>query len=191
MRMWTSNQQKEQISQFFHSFIRLRYEFSREKDSADKLTQIMPVLNALGEIPAGLTFRSNGFYDKTGNYYSGFYGLLCWQTSQGSKDETCDFQMALEVTLVKTDSSLIPSSEDLCVNIISVAKENSRDVSGIITFNGNSKDDDDPNHWRGYEQKGVFTPATLKVATPMQMLNVCKECNKHSYCKIKIDFNKS
>ena len=184
MRIWNSNQQKEQMTQILHSLIRLRYELGREKNRAPT-TPIMPVLKAIDEIPAGLTFGGNNeLMDKNGNRYYASYGQGCWQTKQDSEEETCKFQYFLRISLVKTDSSLVPSSEDACANFINIAKENVKDVNAIITFWGNPKDDDNPNHWRGYEQKNAFTQTTLKTASPLQISNVCKECKNHSYCKV-------
>ena len=185
MRIWNSNQQKEQMTQILHSLIRLRYELGREKNSAST-TPIMPVLKAIDEIPAGLTFWANSLMDKNDNRYYASYGQNCWQTKQDSEEKTCQFQYYLQIFLVKTDSSLVPSSEDACANFINIAKENVKDVGAIITFWGNPKDDDNPNHWRGYEQKTAFTQTTLKTASPLQISNVCKECKNHSSCMVTL-----
>ncbi len=61
MMMWRSNQQREQIAQILHSLLRLRYELSREKQSDTTKYNLMSILNALGEVPAGLTYRGNVF----------------------------------------------------------------------------------------------------------------------------------
>ena len=185
MRIWNSNQQKEQMTQILHSLIRLRYELGREKNSAST-TLIMPVLKAIDEIPAGLTFGGNELMDKNGNRYYASYGQSCWQIKQDSEEKACNFKYFLRISLVKTDSSLVPSSEDACANFINIAKENVKDVNVIITFWGNPKDDDNPNHWRGYEQKDAFTQTTLKTASPLQISNVCKECKNHSYCRVTL-----
>ena len=191
MRIWNSNQQKEQMTQILHSLIRLRYELGREKNNAST-TLIMPVLKAIDEIPAGLTFWGNNeLMDKNGNRYYASYGQSCWRTKQDSEEKTCQFQYFLQISLVKTDSSLVPSSEDACANFINIAKENVKDVNGIITFWGNPKDDDNPNHWRGYEQKTAFTQTTLKTASPLQISNVCKECKNHSSCWVTLYLKKS
>ena len=186
MRIWNSNQQKEQMTQILHSLIRLRYELGREKNRAPT-TPIMPVLKAIDEIPAGLTFGGNNeLMDKNDNRYYASYGQNCWQKKQDSEEKTCAFQYFLQIFLVKTDSSLVPSSEDACANFINIAKENVKDVNVIITFWGNPKDDDNPNHWRGYEQKNAFTQTTLKTASPLQISNVCKECKNHSSCTVTL-----
>ncbi len=186
MRIWNSNQQKEQMTQILHSLIRLRYELGREKNSAST-TLIMPVLKAIDEIPAGLTFGGNNeLMDKNGNRYYASYGQNCWQKKQDSEEKTCAFQYFLRISLVKTDSSLVSSSEDACANFINIAKENVKDVVSIATFWGNPKDDDNPNHWRGYEQKTAFTQTTLKTVSPLQISNVCKECKNHSFCMVTL-----
>ena len=186
MRIWNSNQQKEQMTQILHSLIRLRYELGREKNRAPT-TPIMPVLKAIDEIPAGLTFGANNeLMDKNDNRYYASYGQNCWRTKQDSEEKTCAFQYFLRISLVKTDSSLVPSSEDACANFINIAKENVKDVVSIATFWGNPKDDDNPNHWRGYEQKTAFTQTTLKTASPLQISNVCKECKNHSSCAVTL-----
>ena len=186
MRIWNSNQQKEQMTQILHSLIRLRYELGREKNRAPT-TPIMPVLKAIDEIPAGLTFGANNeLMDKNDNRYYASYGQNCWRTKQDSEEKTCAFQYFLRISLVKTDSSLVPSSEDACANFINIAKENVKDVVSIATFWGNPKDDDNPNHWRGYEQKTAFTQTTLKTVSPLQISNVCKECKNHSSCMVTL-----
>lgn len=185
MRMWNSYLQKTQISQILHSFIRLRYELGNEKNTSNQYNPI-DILNALGEIPAGLTYKSGLLYDKSGNYYNGFYGLNCYKKAQNSDDKICSFQMNFAANLAKTDSSLIPASEDLCENIVYAAKEIAQDIYNITTFWGNAKDDNDPNHWRGYEQKTPFNYNTIKTATPLQIKEMCKQCKNHSSCSVSI-----
>lgn len=146
MMMWRSNQQREQIAQILHSFIRLRTELSREHKTDNTQYRLMSILNALGEVPAGLTYRENYLFDKLGNRYSGTYGRNCWTISKDSQELKCAFQLNFDVTLVKTTSALTPSSEGFCENMIYLAKENAQDLNSVITFWGNKEDDDDPNH---------------------------------------------
>ena len=55
----------------------------------------------------------------------------------------------METCWIKTDSALVPTSEDLYANIVYVTKENSQDIAEITTFFGN-KDKNDATSWRGY-----------------------------------------
>ena len=182
MRMWNSNIQRSQITQILHSLIHLRYEL---KDNQANSNSITPILNALGEIPAGMKYANGILSDKTGNHYSGNFGKNCWQESQDSDKKVCQSQMYLYVRLTKTESSLVPSSADLCENLVYVAKENSQDVISVTTFLGNSQDDDNPG-WRGYHQNAVFNQKTIKTATPLQIKNMCRTCTNHGYCAVAI-----
>ena len=186
MRMWNSYQQKEQITQLLHSFIRLRYELSNEKNASESQYNPIDILNALGEVPAGLLYTSGRFYDKSGNYYGGFYGSNCWKNAQDSNKETCSFQMNFNATLIKTNSALVPASEDLCENMVYAAKEIAQDVNNITTYWNNTKDDSDPTHWRGYTQGTPFNYNTLKTSTPLQIKEMCKQCKNHSSCTVSI-----
>ena len=156
MMMWRSDQQKEQIAQILHSFIRLRTELSREHKTDNTNYKLMSILNALGEVPAGLTYRENYLFDKLGNRYWGYYGRNCWQKSKDSQELECAFELIFNIHLIKTASSLTPSSEGFCENMIYLAKENAQDLNRVVTFWGNKEGDDDPNHWRGYTQKKCF-----------------------------------
>lgn len=186
MMMWRSNQQREQIAQILHSFIRLRTELSREHKTDNTQYRLMSILNALGEVPAGLTYRENYLFDKLGNRYSGTYGRNCWTISKDSQELQCAFQLNFDVTLVKTTSALTPSSEGFCENMIYLAKENAQDLNSVITFWGNKEDDDDPNHWRGYTQKDAFYGTNIKNATPVQIKKVCQECKENSSCTVSL-----
>ena len=186
MRMWNSYLQKEQISQLLHSFIRLRYELGNDKTASKKQYNTADILNALGEVPDGLTYKSGGFYDKSGNFYGGYYGTNCWKNAQDSDEETCAFQMKFYADLIKADSSLIPTSEDLCENMVYAAKEIAQDIDNITTYWYNTKDDNDPTHWRGYTQGTPFNYKTIKTATPLQIKEMCKQCKNHSACTVSI-----
>ena len=190
MRMWNSNMQKEQITQLLHSLVRLRYELPHEK-TTDTQYNTIDILNALNEIPAGLTYINGSLKDKNGNSYNGFYGQNCWPKSQDDKSLVCAFQMNFSADLIKTDSSLVPASEDLCENMIYAAKEIAQDINNITTFLGNTKDDNDPNHWRGYTQKQPFDYNTIKTVTPLQIKEMCKQCQEHSYCSVSIHLKPS
>ena len=186
MRMWNSYLQKEQISQLLHSFIRLRYELGNDKTASKKRYNTADILNALGEVPDGLTYKSGGFYDKSGNFYGGVYGTGCWKNAQDSDEETCAFQMNFYADLIKADSSLIPTSEDLCENMVYAAKEIAQDIDNITTYWYNTKDDNDPTHWRGYTQWTPFNYETIKTATPLQIKEMCRQCKNHSACTVSI-----
>ena len=180
MRMWKSNQQKEQIAQIFATAIRLRYDLSHDKEyNTDKggSNPIASVFAAIDEVPAGLTYENERMYDKDGNYYAVEYGLRCWW--ENGKGKVCSFQFIIGVNLIKTQSSLIPSSEDLCVNVIEVAKENADDVESVTTFFGKEEGS-------GYYQNNIFLRDDLKQATPSQMLEKCKTCKNHSYCSVSV-----
>ena len=133
MRMWNSNMQKEQITQLLHSLVRLRYELPHEK-TTDTQYNTIDILNALNEIPTGLTYINGSLKDKNGNSYNGFYGQNCWPKSQDDKSLVYAFQMNFSANLIKTDSSLVPASEDLCENMIYAAKEIAQDINNITTF---------------------------------------------------------
>ena len=180
MRMWKSNQQKEQLSQIFATAIRLRYDLSHDKSyNIDKggNNPIASVFAAIDEVPAGLTYENERMYDKDGNYYSIEYGLRCWW--ENGKGKVCSFQFIIGVNLIKIQSSLTPSSEDLCVNTIEIAKENANDVEGITTFLGKEQGS-------GYYQNNIFLRDYFKQATPSQMLEKCRTCKNHSYCSVSV-----
>ena len=113
------------------------------------------------------------------------YGKSCWQTNKDSAGQTCGFLMTIGVRFVKTDSALIPTSEDLCANIVNVAKENSQDFRNIQTFLGNKDKNDDENR-RGYAQKVEFNQSTIKTATPVQIMQMCRKCQDHPYCSVQV-----
>ncbi len=184
MRMWNSNLQKEQLTQLLQSLVRLRYDLSHDRQYNERQVNVSAILYALGEVPTGMRYNGN-LWDKTGNGYIIQYGHGCWQTKKDSDEQTCSFSLGFTVTLVKTDSSLAPSSEDLCVNIVNVAKENADDVRGITTFLGN-KDKNDEENWRGYIQTFEFSQSTLRTATPMQILQMCRKCKDQPYCRVNV-----
>ncbi|MCI5635115.1 MAG: hypothetical protein MR350_06685 [Alphaproteobacteria bacterium] len=185
MRMWNSNQQKEQLTQLFQSLIRLRYDLSHDRQYNNQSANVTAILYALDEIPAGMTYKNGRLIDTTGNGYVLDYGKSCWQTNKDSAGQTCEFLMTIGVRFVKTDSALIPTSEDLCANIVNVAKENSQDFRSIQTFLGN-KDKNDDENWRGYAQKVEFNQSTIKTATPLQIMQMCRKCQDYPYCSVQV-----
>lgn len=187
MRMWNSNLQKEQLTQLFQSLIRLRYDLSHDRQYDERSGNVAEILYALDEVPAGMKYNGD-IVDKTGNRYSIEYGKRCWKSSKDNDEKTCEFLMAFAVKFVKTDSALAPTSEDLCVNIVNVAKENSKDLRSIQTFLGN-KDKNDDENWRGYAQQVEFNYSTIKNATPMQILQMCRKCQDHPYCSVQVQLN--
>ena len=187
MRMWNSNLQKEQLTQLFQSLIRLRYDLSHDRQYAEKSGNVAEILYALNEVPTGMRYNVN-LLDKTGNWYSIGYGKSCWQTRKDSDEKTCEFLMAFNVRFVKTDSALAPTSEDLCVNVVNVAKENAKDIRSIQTFLS-TKDKNDDENWRGYAQTTEFNQSNLKTATPMQILQMCRKCQDHPSCSIQVQLN--
>lgn len=187
MRMRNSNLQKEQLTQLFQSLIRLRYDLSHDRQYTEQKANVAEILYALNEVPAGMTYNGN-LVDKTGNVYSIAYGKHCWQKKKDSDEQTCSFMMAFSVGFVKTDSALAPTSEDLCVNIVNVAKENSNDVRSIQTFLWN-KDKNDDENWRGYAQETAFNQSTLNTATPVQILQMCRKCQDNPECSVQVQLN--
>ena len=91
----------------------------------------------------------------------------------------------METCWIKTDSALVPTSEDLCANIVNVTKENSQDIAEITTFFGN-KDKNDATNWRGYVQKLEFDQSNLKDATPLQISQMCQKCKDQPYCSVSV-----
>ena len=187
MMMWRSNQQREQITQLLHSFFRLRDELLSREHKADRsVYPLLSILNDLGEIPAGLTYRAdlNMLFDKLENVYWGFYGRYCWQISKDNQKMECTSHLQFDVALVKTTSFLTASSEGFCENMIYLAKENAQDLNSIMTNFG----DDDHKHMLDHTRKTAFTGTTIKTATPLQIKKVCQECEENSFCLISLRF---
>ena len=183
MKEWKSTQQKEQLSSLFHTIIGLRYHLQQQSDTyaaaGDNITRL---IEALGETPAGLTYKDNGFFDRDGNNYYLSFGRTCWQKSETDTTKVCDFQYVLTTSLVKTETALAPSAFDLCVNLINISKENANDVSDILTFQGNK------DQWRGYDQNTIFDTKTLQTATPQQIRDKCRTCQKQNFCRVAVYF---
>ena len=65
MRMWNSNQQKEQLTQLLHSLIRLRYDLGHDRKYAEQQANVAAILYALDGIPVEMRYNGN-LLDKNG-----------------------------------------------------------------------------------------------------------------------------
>ena len=122
MREYRSNQQKQQLSQIFGNAISLRSSIGTFPETLENITY---VLDALNEVPDGLTYTDSVLKDNYGNTIILKHGL------------SSSYYYLLNIVFSKNNTLFSPSGEDFCKNTLQIIKAFRNDVNHICIWNGN------------------------------------------------------
>ena len=182
MREYRSNQQKQQLSQIFANTISLRSSIGSYPETMENITY---VLDALNEIPDGLTYKNSRLIDNYGNLIMLRHGLSKWTNKDGSQSHQYYYMLSLDFS--QTNTLLSPSGEDLCKNALQTIKAFRADISAVCFHISDS------TTWNGgasYCTSGQ--KLTDDVSSPVKVQQTCQFCNKtEKGCYFNIVFDMS
>ena len=182
MREYRSNQQKQQLSQIFANTISLRSSIGSYPETMENITY---VLDALNEIPDGLTYKNSRLIDNYGNLIMLKHGLSKWTNKDGSQSHQYYYMLSLDFS--QTNTLLSPSGEDLCKNALQTIKAFRADISAVCFHISDS------TTWNGgasYCTSGQ--QLTDDVSSPVKVQQTCQFCNKtEKGCLFNIVFDMS
>ena len=182
MREYRSNQQKQQLSQIFANTISLRSSIGSYPETMENITY---VLDALNEIPDGLTYKNSRLIDNYGNLITLRHGLSKWTNKDGSQSHQYYYMLSLNFS--QTNTLLSPSGEDFCKNALQTIKAFRADISAVCFHISDS------TTWNGgasYCTSGQ--QLTDDVSSPVKVQQTCQFCNKtEKGCLFNIVFDKS
>ena len=182
MREYRSNQQKQQLSQIFANTISLRSSIGSYPETMENITY---VLDALNEIPDGLTYKNSRLIDNYGNLIMLKHGLSKWTNKDGSQSHQYYYMLSLDFS--QTNTLLSPSGEDLCKNALQTIKAFRADISAVCFHISDS------TTWNG---DASYCPSgqrlTDDVSSPVKVQQTCQFCNKtEKGCHFNIVFDMS
>ena len=182
MREYRSNQQKQQLSQIFANTISLRSSIGSYPETMENITY---VLDALNEIPDGLTYKNSRLIDNYGNLIMLRHGLSKWTNKDGSQSHQYYYMLSLDFS--QTNTLLSPSGEDFCKNALQTIKAFRADISAVCFHISDS------TTWNGgasYCTSGQ--QLTDDVSSPVKVQQTCQFCNKtEKGCLFNIVFDMS
>ena len=182
MREYRSNQQKQQLSQIFANTISLRSSIGSYPETMENITY---VLDALNEIPDGLTYKNSRLIDNYGNLIELKHGLSKWTNEDGSQSH--QYYYLLSLNFSQTNTLLSPSGEDFCKNALQTIKAFRADISAVCFHISDS------TTWNGgasYCTSGQ--QLTDDVSSPVKVQQTCQFCNKpEKGCLFNIVFDMS
>ena len=182
MREYRSNQQKQQLSQIFANTISLRSSIGSYPETMENITY---VLDALNEIPDGLTYKNSRLIDNYGNLITLRHGLSKWTNKDGSQSH--QYYYMLSINFSQTNTLLSPSGEDFCKNALQTIKAFRADISAVCFHISDS------TTWNGgasYCTSGQ--QLTDDVSSPVKVQQTCQFCNKtEKGCYFNIVFDMS
>ena len=182
MREYRSNQQKQQLSQIFANTISLRSSIGSYPETMENITY---VLDALNEIPDGLTYKNSRLIDNYGNLIMLRHGLSKWTNKDGSQSHQYYYMLSLDFS--QTNALLSPSGEDFCKNALQTIKAFRADISAVCFHISDS------TTWNG---GASYCPSgqrlTDDVSSPVKVQQTCQFCNKtEKGCYFNIVFDMS
>ncbi len=182
MREYRSNQQKQQLSQIFANTISLRSSIGSYPETMENITY---VLDALNEIPDGLTYKNSRLIDNYGNLIMLKHGLSKWTNKDGSQSHQYYYMLSLDFS--QTNTLLSPSGEDFCKNALQTIKAFRADISAVCFHISDS------TTWNG---GASYCPSgqqlTDDVSSLVKVQQTCQFCNKtEKGCLFNIVFDMS
>ena len=177
MRAWRSNQQRNMITELIASAIKIKPNLNPKSTSFDNIT---PVLNAMGDIPEGMTYQNNYIYDKDGNYSDITYGLMT-----NSYTNAQYFMYVIRFYFRGNGNYLTPSVKDFCYNVVSAAKSLANEVLRIELVQSNSQSES------GGSSTRIFSKKDLQTATPIDIQKKCDivliDSNRKAHFNIQLN----
>ena len=169
MQMWKSDIQKQQLTSLFNTMVDLIPKLNRVSQFKHSHIGVANVLEAMGEIPEGMTVNGYYLYDKNLNRYYVSYGLKSGNDYNGNRWES--YECNIQVRLNSAPTLLDPNSADLCINTVMVAKNNVENMQKLGIVHHTTENS------LGYIVKPFFTTDELRKATPATIDAKCKSLN--------------
>lgn len=161
------------------SVIKFREELGKNIVKGENPGGILPLLEAVGDIPDKLSYSqiqpiSDGvWYSYSfGILYNVLYNVATWKCG----NSVCSSKEAnMNIILTKSSGKLTSSSYNLCLNVLDFAKHNTDNIWGtsILNYQGNSLRSN-----LDYKQ---ITNASIDKFSSM-----CQSCNNDNFCLITL-----
>ena len=166
MAMWRSNIQRNMISELIASTIKMKPNL----DAFDqKYNNLNSVIYAMGDMPEGLEYKNNLFYDKNGVDMYVMQGHSTWKDQDGNVTGGAQ-RLIIFFRYTQGDGISSLSAVDLCRNIIEAAKPIAKEVLMINFWEAV----DTSINWNGHKDKTLYTGQTLKNAEISDIMKKCK-----------------
>ncbi len=127
--MWRSNIQRNMISELIAAAIKMKPNLNAFDQKYNILNS---VIYAMGDMPEGLEYKNNWFYDKNGVDMYVMQGKSTWTDQNGNVTGSAQ-RLIIFFRYHQGDGKSSLSSVDLCRNIIEAAKPIADEVL-MITF---------------------------------------------------------
>ena len=156
MKEWKSNIQRSMITELLHAMIEIKPKLGQNLTEFQNITN---VVDSLGYMPEGVTYKNNSIYDKTGNQ------IEIHKYNGTQKDYVMEIYFKTE-----ENSHLSLNSEELCHNIVLASQSVAKEIMQI-------------NFWQNNESEKfapiLFTHNNLAQATLADIQNRCKILSKY------------
>ena len=157
MKEWKSNIQRSMITELLHAMIEIKPKLGKNLAEYQNITN---VVDALGYMPEGVTYKNNSIYDKDGNQ------IEIHKYNGTQKDYVMEIYFQTEENLL-----LSLNTEELCYNIVLAAQSVSENIIQINFWQDSGSENFSPI---------LFTHNNLAQATLANIQKKCKIVSKYN-----------
>ena len=166
MAMWRSNIQRNMISELIASTIKMKPNLNAFDQKYNILNS---VIYAMGDMPEGLEYKNNLFYDKNGVDMYVMQGKSTWRDQNGNVTGSAQ-RLIIFFRYHQGDGKSSLSAVELCRNIIEAAKPVANEVLMIAFWEAVDTSID----WTGSKSSILYTGQTLKNTNISDIMQKCR-----------------
>ena len=166
MLMWRSNIQRQMLTEVITAAIKMK---SHLDAKTKKWEDITPTLEAMGDIPEGVTYKDGYLYDKSGIRFRMYYGFQPWTNADGTKDGETRCSVWFEYN--QNGAKFVPEVQEFCRNLALACQQDANDVISINYWFSTS------SHSKGTK---LYTGKTLQTTTISEITTKCNQTFEES-----------
>ena len=166
MLMWRSNIQRQMLTEVITAAIKMKSQLDAK---TKKWEDITPTLEAMGDIPEGVTYKDGYLYDKSGIRFRMYYGFQPWTNSDGTKDGETRCSVWFEY--IQNGAKFVPEVQEFCRNLALACQQDANDVISINYWFSTS------SHSKGTK---LYTGKTLQTTTISEITTKCNQTFEES-----------
>lgn len=166
MLMWRSNIQRQMLTEVITAAIKMKSQLDAKTKKWEDITL---TLEAMGDIPEGVTYKDGYLYDKSGIRFRMYYGFQPWTNSDGTKDGETRCSVWFEYN--QNGAKFVPEVQEFCRNLALACQQDANDVILIASWLSTS------SHSNG---KQLYTGKTLRTATISEITAKCNQTFEES-----------
>ena len=166
MAMWRSNIQRNMISELIASTIKMKPNLNAFDQKYNILNS---VIYAMGDMPEGLEYKNNLFYDKNGVDMYVMQGKSTWRDQNGNVTGSAQ-RLIIFFRYHQGDGKSSLSAVELCRNIIEAAKPVANEVLMIVFWEAVDTSID----WTGNKGTTLYLGKQLKNANISDIMQKCR-----------------